>query len=82
MAASGLTGSPSRSSSLENVPPVPRIAPPVADVAPEILRHRLILTYDALADGITTDDVISRIVATMPVPQVTPRQESGLQETA
>jgi MoxR-like ATPase len=54
----------------------------VADVAPEILRHRLILTYDALADGVTTDDVISRIIATMPVPQVTPRQESGLQDTA
>jgi MoxR-like ATPase len=54
----------------------------VADVAPEILRHRLILTYDALADGVTTDDVISRIIATMPVPQVTPRQESGLRDTA
>ena len=54
----------------------------VADVAPEILRHRLILTYDALAEGVTTDDVIGRILATMPVPQVTPRQESGLQDTA
>ena len=32
----------------------------VADVAPEILRHRLILTYDALADGVTTDDVIGQ----------------------
>src|SRR5476649_2439389 len=41
----------------------------VADVAPEILRHRLILTYDALADGVTTDDVIARVLATMPVPQ-------------
>ena len=29
----------------------------VVDVAPEILRHRLILTYDALAEGVTTDDV-------------------------
>ena len=34
----------------------------VADVAPEILRHRLILTYDALADGVTTDDVIGRVL--------------------
>src|SRR6266404_4226240 len=49
----------------------------VADVAPEILRHRLILTYDALADGVTSDDVIGRVLSTMPVPQVTPRQESG-----
>jgi hypothetical protein len=37
----------------------------VADVAPEILRHRLILTYDALADGVTTNDVIARVLATM-----------------
>jgi MoxR-like ATPase len=54
----------------------------VADVAPEILRHRLILTYDALADGVTAEDVIGHVLSTMPVPQVTPRQESGLQDTA
>jgi MoxR-like ATPase len=54
----------------------------ISDVAPEILRHRLILTYDALADGVTADDVIGRVLSTMPVPQVTPRQESGLQDTA
>jgi len=54
----------------------------VSDVAPEILRHRLILTYDALAEGVTTDDVIQRVLATMPVPQVTSRQENGLQDTA
>ena len=34
----------------------------VFDVAPEVLRHRLILTYDALADGITPDDVIRQVV--------------------
>jgi MoxR-like ATPase len=54
----------------------------VADVAPEIFRHRLILTYDALAEGVTADDVIGRVLATMPMPQVTSRQESGLQDTA
>jgi MoxR-like ATPase len=54
----------------------------VADVAPEILRHRLILTYDALAEGVTADDVIGRVLSTMPMPQVSPRQESGLQDTA
>ncbi len=31
----------------------------VFDVAPEILRHRLILSYDALAEGVTTDDVVA-----------------------
>jgi MoxR-like ATPase len=62
----------------------------VADVAPEVLRHRLILTYDALAQGVTTDDVVNRILATMPMPQVTPREgregdqraEGAVQDTA
>ena len=29
----------------------------VADLAPDVLRHRLVLSYDALADGVTADDV-------------------------
>ena len=47
------------------------------DVAPEILRHRLVLTYDALAEGVTTDNVVQQILATVPAPNVTPRQEDG-----
>jgi MoxR-like ATPase len=54
----------------------------VHDVAPEILRHRLILTYDALADGILADDVITQLLATMPQPQVTARQHDHWQDTA
>jgi MoxR-like ATPase len=47
----------------------------VFDVAPEVLRHRLILTYDALAEGVTTEDVIRQLVSTVPAPHVTPRQD-------
>jgi MoxR-like ATPase len=54
----------------------------IADVAPEVLRHRPILTYDALAEGVTTDDVINQVLTTMPMPQVTSRQEQDVQETA
>ena len=46
----------------------------VSDVAPEILRHRLILTYEALADGISTDQVVEHLVGNTPQPQVSPRQ--------
>ena len=53
----------------------------VYDVAPEILRHRLILTYDALANGVLADDVIGTLLASVAQPQITPRQES-LQDTA
>jgi len=34
----------------------------VRSVAHSVLRHRLVLSYDALADGITADDVINEIL--------------------
>ncbi|MEM1334943.1 MAG: AAA family ATPase [Actinomycetota bacterium] len=45
----------------------------VFDLVPEVLRHRLLLTYDALAREITVDDVIMRILATVPANWVSPR---------
>jgi MoxR-like ATPase len=50
----------------------------VFDVAPEILRHRLILSYDALAEGVSTDDVIRQVLSTVPAPSVTPRQDDAV----
>jgi len=47
----------------------------VFDVTPEVLRHRLLLTYDALAAQVTVDDVINRVLATVPPPRVAPRQD-------
>lgn len=38
------------------------------DVAYPILRHRLRLSYEAEAENLTTDDVITRILDTLPVP--------------
>ena len=49
----------------------------VFDVAPEILRHRVLLSYDALADGVATDDVLRQVLATVPAPNVTPRQDDA-----
>jgi len=34
----------------------------VADLAPDVLRHRLVLTYEALADGRTPDDLILEVM--------------------
>lgn len=36
--------------------------------AHEILRHRILLTFEAIADGITTDQIIDSIVETVQVP--------------
>jgi MoxR-like ATPase len=38
------------------------------DLVPDVLRHRLTLTYEALADGITPDAFIERIVKAVPAP--------------
>ena len=40
----------------------------VKDISKEILRHRIILTYEAEADGITPDDVIQKILNSVPTP--------------
>ena len=45
----------------------------VFDIAPEILRHRLILSYEALARELTADHVIAQILSTVPAEPLTPR---------
>ncbi|TQC49316.1 MoxR family ATPase [Rhodococcus sp. WS4] len=42
----------------------------VLEVIPDVLRHRLVLSYDALADEVTPDDVISRVLQTVGLPQI------------
>jgi MoxR-like ATPase len=36
--------------------------------APDVLRHRLVMTYEAEADGITADEVVARVLAALPLP--------------
>ncbi len=48
----------------------------VTDVAADVLKHRLVLSYDALADGIAAEAITERILAAVPVPQVSPRQSA------
>jgi MoxR-like ATPase len=40
----------------------------VRAVAPDVLRHRLVLTYEAEAESITSDQVIEHLLAHIPVP--------------
>jgi MoxR-like ATPase len=40
----------------------------VTDMAPDVIRHRLVLTYEALADGITPDEIIKRVMQHVPAP--------------
>jgi MoxR-like ATPase len=40
----------------------------VRDLAPDVLRHRLVLSYDALSEGVTADAVLGRVLEAVPEP--------------
>ena len=40
----------------------------MADLVPDVLRHRLVLSYEALAEGLTPDALIGQIMAKIPAP--------------
>ncbi|KJR06389.1 AAA family ATPase [Gordonia sp. PS3] len=42
----------------------------VVEVIPDVLRHRLVLSYDALADEVSPDHIITRVLQTIGLPQV------------
>jgi MoxR-like ATPase len=41
----------------------------VSDLAPDVLRHRLVLSYEALADGLTPDALVHKIMKRIPPPE-------------
>ncbi len=49
----------------------------VFDVAPEILRHRLVLSYEALAQEVDAEALLARVLSTVPAPRVTPTQTTA-----
>jgi MoxR-like ATPase len=49
----------------------------VVEVIPDVLRHRLVLTYDALADDISSEVVINRVLQTVGMPQVNAVPQQG-----
>jgi MoxR-like ATPase len=40
----------------------------VKDIAYDVLRHRVVLTYEAEAEEVSTEDVLDRLLRTVPVP--------------
>jgi MoxR-like ATPase len=49
----------------------------VLDIAVDVLAHRLVLSYDAIADGVPAAHAVRRILQTVQLPQVAPRQRAG-----
>jgi MoxR-like ATPase len=38
------------------------------DIAPDVMRHRIIVSYEAEAENVTSDEIIQKILDTVPVP--------------
>jgi MoxR-like ATPase len=41
----------------------------VTDVTADVLRHRIVLSYEALAEGVSADDLVGRLLAAVPAPE-------------
>ena len=44
------------------------VASDVRDLAPDVLRHRLVLSYEALSDGVSPDALLDRVLAAVDEP--------------
>jgi MoxR-like ATPase len=51
----------------------------VRDVALDVIRHRLVLSYEALTDNATSDDILNQILAAIPLPKVPLHEYSNRQ---
>ncbi len=50
----------------------------VKDLAKDVLRHRISLTYEAVADGVTADTIVDHVVSAVPAPNL----QLGVEEPA
>jgi MoxR-like ATPase len=53
------------------------VAADVRDLAPDVLRHRLVLSYEALSDGVSPDDLLDRLLGAVDEPAATTLAEAA-----
>ena len=41
----------------------------ILDLTHDVLRHRIVLTYEALSDGVTTDSLVTKVIERIPIPK-------------
>ena len=49
----------------------------VRDVALDVMRHRLVMSYEALSDNVQSDDILDRLMEAVPLPEVPLREYAG-----
>ncbi len=50
----------------------------ILDMAYDVMRHRLVLTYEALSDNVSADDLLKKIIDRIPVPVVPLHEHANL----
>ena len=54
----------------------------VSELAHDVMRHRMVLSYEALAEDLTADDLLSPIIDAVPVPDVVVRGRHASSDSA
>jgi MoxR-like ATPase len=54
----------------------------VVDMARDVIRHRLVLSFEALSDNVTPDNILSTVLGRVPVPVVPLREHSNVRVSA
>src|SRR5258707_12586837 len=54
----------------------------VLDMAFDVMRHRLVLSYEALSDNLTGDDLLKKILSRIPVPVVPLHEHANVRHNA
>ncbi|WP_336204609.1 AAA family ATPase [Nonomuraea sp. LPB2021202275-12-8] len=49
----------------------------IRDLAPDVMAHRLVLSFDALADNVSPRQIVDQVLATVPLPVIAPQQETA-----
>jgi MoxR-like ATPase len=54
----------------------------VLDMALDVMRHRLVLTYEALSDSVSGDDLLRTILDRIPIPVVPLHEHANIRDNA
>ena len=54
----------------------------VLDMALDVIRHRLVLSYEALSDNVSSDDILNRILDRIPIPVVPLHEHTNISSNA
>jgi MoxR-like ATPase len=54
----------------------------VLDMALDVIRHRLVLSYEALSDNVTSDDLLKQIIERIPIPVAPLHEHAPLRKNA